>query len=351
MSGWISRSVSWLARHPFVLFLVVYVAITGLAGLAYLVSPDVVHRAVYDLTGGRGLGAVAGMARRGLEGAETAPNEPTIMWAVAGVAMVCAGVLAVPLAWLYTITRQKRGYRQSVVHSLILLPVVVAGVVVMVKYSLALAFSLAGIVAAVRFRTTLEDQKDAVYVFVATGIGLASGVDLSLALALGLVFNFVTLLLFQTDFGRTPARLEGERAEERMRRALEVANRTSQFVARIDREILEEMAPEQLEALADRAWRRRKDAAPDEMGGDEEKHLDSVLIVRTDGAPRSRESVEAILGRMTKRWRFQKGSPGPGEGEVILEYALKVRKSVPPTALIDAIRAEAVSGVRDVELR
>ena len=226
MPPWTSRVASWLNRHPFLLFIVLYAVIAAAAALLGPALPDIVRRAVHQLTGGRGLGAVAGMARRGLEGAETAPAEPEIMWVVAGVAMVCAGVLSLPLAWLYTITRQKRGYRQSVVHSLILLPVIVAGVVVMVKYSLALAFSLAGIVAAVRFRTTLEDQKDAVFVFVATGIGLASGVDLSLALSLGIVFNLVTLLLFHSDFGRTPGRLEGAMAEERLRRALSLANRT-----------------------------------------------------------------------------------------------------------------------------
>jgi hypothetical protein len=60
------------------------------------------------------------------------------------------------------------------VQLLIILPLVVAGIVVLVKDSLALAFSLAGIVAAVRFRNTLDDSKDAVYVFLATGVGLAA---------------------------------------------------------------------------------------------------------------------------------------------------------------------------------
>ena len=351
MPPWTSRLASWLNRRPFRLFLLLYVVIAAAAALASLLLPDVLRRAVHDLTGGRGLGAVAGMARRGLEGAEAAPNDADIMWAVAMVAMVCAGVLSLPLAWLYTITRQKRGYRQSVVHSLILLPVIVAGVVVMVKYSLALAFSLAGIVAAVRFRTTLEDSKDAVFVFIATGIGLASGVELSVAVLLGIVFNFVTLLLFRSDFGRTPARLEGEMAEERLRRAVSLANRTSQFVARLDREILEEMAPEQLEALADRAWKRRAAAEPPrpepEGGGGT---FDNALTVQTDGGTQAREAVDRVLHELAKRWQFERGASSPNGGQV-LEYALKLKKGTQPTAFLDALRALSGAGVREVTLK
>ena len=348
MALWTSRVAS-LSRRPFLLFVSLYATIGVAAVLANMVLPDALRRAVHDLTGGRGLGAVAGISRKGLEAAEAAPSEPQVMWAVATVAMVCAGVLALPLAWLYTITRQKRGYRQTVVHSLILLPVIVAGVVVMVKYSLALAFSLAGIVAAVRFRTSLEDSKDAVFVFVATGIGLASGVELSVAVTLGFVFNFVTLLLFHSDFGRTPGRLEGEMAEERMRRAMSLANRTSQFVARIDKEILEEMAPEQLEALADRAWKRRAEAEPvepDTEGG----RFENVLTVRTDGGTQAREAVDGILHVLAKRWQFERGQSAPDGGQV-LEYALKLKKSTHPTAFLDALRALSGAGVREVTLR
>src|SRR6476619_1544470 len=84
--------------------------------------------------------------------------EPLILIVVA---VLTAFLLALPVAWVYMFTRQRKGYRASDVQALVLMPVVVAGVVVLVKNSVALAFSLAGIVAAVRFRTTLEDSRDA----------------------------------------------------------------------------------------------------------------------------------------------------------------------------------------------
>ncbi|MEO5588489.1 MAG: hypothetical protein ABIS03_02795, partial [Gemmatimonadaceae bacterium] len=95
------------------------------------------------------------------------PDEPHRALAVAA-AMIAAMLLSLPVAWIYQLTRAKRGYQQSVVQLMIILPLVVAGVVILVKNSLALAFSLGGIVAAVRFRNSLDDSKDAVYVFLAT---------------------------------------------------------------------------------------------------------------------------------------------------------------------------------------
>src|SRR5512142_1067177 len=116
----------------------------------------------------------AGPAKRGVP---TPLDQTTLAFTVL-VAMLAAISLSVPVAWVYQLTRAKRGYQQSVVQLLVMLPVVVAGIVVLVKYSLALAFSLGGIAAAVRFRNSLDDSKDAVYVFLVIGIGIATAVDL-----------------------------------------------------------------------------------------------------------------------------------------------------------------------------
>jgi len=332
----------WFASRPFLLFLALYAALGVIGPAAWYLIPGPIHDAIAALTNGNGLGEASNSFSRM---ASRAPLPEAHLWAIAGVAMASAGLLAFPVAAMYTLTRQKRGYRQSVVHSLILLPVVVAGVVVLVKFSLALAFSLAGIVAAVRFRNTLEDSKDAVYIFVATSVGLASGVELSVALTLSFIFNLVTLLLFRTDFGRTPARLEGEIAQARMQRALEVANRTSQFVARIDSEILEQMAPEQLEAVADRALRRRK--AVDSVKGD--KNYESRLTVKTDGTMASREVVERILSQLTKRWRFLRAET-PDAGGQLLVYELRIKKSVQPAFFVSSIRQQGGAGIVEVDL-
>jgi len=125
------------------------------------------------------------------------------------------------------------------------LPLVVAGIVVLVQYSLALAFSLAGIVAAVRFRNTLDDSKDAVYVFLATAIGLAAAVNVPVAAVISILFNVTVLSLWYTDFAHSPMELEGSIAEKRLRRARQMA-RTGTFVAQIDQEVFRNMTREQV---------------------------------------------------------------------------------------------------------
>lgn len=85
--------------------------------------------------------------------------------------------------------------------TIILLPVVVAGIVLIVQNSLALAFSLAGIVAGVRFRLTLDDTLDAIYIFVAIGAGLAAGIEaLEIAVVISVLFNYVILIAWEFDY-------------------------------------------------------------------------------------------------------------------------------------------------------
>jgi len=137
-----------------------------------------------------------------------------------GVAMIAAFLLVLPVAWIYILTRHKKGYQQSVVQSMMILSPIVAGIVVMIKSSLALAFGLAGIVAAIRFRNTLEDSKDAVYVFVATALGLAAAVELPVAAVLSIIFTYVSLTPWFTDFRRAAAPLAGGRPQRKIDHAM-----------------------------------------------------------------------------------------------------------------------------------
>lgn len=266
----------------------------------------------------------------------------------ATIAMTAAAILTLPVAWVYVLTHERRGFRQSVVHTLMLLPVVVAGVVVLVKNSIPLAFSLAGIVAAVRFRNTLEDSKDAVYVFLATGVGLAAGVSLPVAAALSVVFNLLIVTLWITDFARTPARTAARDARRRLERSLAAANRTGEFVARLDTDLLSTLAPAQLEALADRAWRRRKRAAPelDGLG----KNADTLLRLRTTDAQRLRPLIEPVLDARAKRVRYG-GVVHETNGMDWVEYRLGLKRSETADTLMNALRNAGGELIDDVEMR
>ncbi len=257
---------------------------------------------------------------------EMVPLPPHLVTLLASVACVAAVLLALPVAWTYMFTRQKKGYSQSVVHTLVLLPAVVAAVAVLVRNSVALAFSLAGIVAAVRFRTTLEDSKDAVYVFVVSALGLACGVQLEVAVVLSLLYIVIALTLWQTDFARTPPGLEGKRAQLHMERAMAIANRTSQFVARLDKEILETMAPEQLDALATRVRKRRDEIGIPEGGDTEEERpkYDGRVTVIVSDAEGAQGAVESILAERAKRFTLVRTDSSDGESTLV--YSVRAKK-------------------------
>lgn len=119
-------------------------------------------------------------------------------------ASVGALILTVPVSWAYFITSRARRIDQSFLQTIIILPVVVTGIAMIVLNSLALAFSLAGIVAAVRFRFSLSQPSDAMYIFVAIGIGLGSGIGaLGVAAVISATFVFATLIIWKLEYGKT----------------------------------------------------------------------------------------------------------------------------------------------------
>lgn len=279
------------------------------------------------------------------------PLDEVSMAVTVAVAMLAAALLAIPVAWVYLLTRAKRGYRQSVVQLLIMLPVVVTGIVILVKYSIALAFSLAGIVAAVRFRNSLDDSKDAVYVFFATAIGLASAVNLPVAGVLSVGFNATVLFLWYTDFGSAPVELDGRIAEKRLKRAQQLS-RTGTFVARMDEEVFRNMTREQLQGVAERAWRRAAAVTGEEpitVIVDEAR-----LRLHTTNPIAVRRSIEPRLQEFTKQWRF--GSVATVEatddedGFEVLEYIVQLKKKITPEELVAVIQTVGGREVLNVEL-
>jgi len=207
-----------------------------LSGAAATIWPFLPRDAAGHLTGPMarlvggsvGFDATVGVGRQGADEAIRAAaardvGDVVVATTVAVLAAVC---LTLPVAWTYMYARRKKGYQQALVQSLLILPVVVTGIVILVQDSLALAFGLGAIVAAVRFRTSIDDSKDASFIFAVMAIGLACGVELAVGAVMSLLFNAVMIGLWYTDFGRVPPNLEGEMAQRRLERALAVANRT-----------------------------------------------------------------------------------------------------------------------------
>lgn len=128
-----------------------------------------------------------------------APHGPVRL----ALASIGAAILIVPVSWAYFITSRSKNVNQSFVQVIVVMPIVVTGISMIVLNSLALAFSLAGIVAAVRFRFTLDQPAHAMYIFVAISIGLSSGIGaLGVATVISMAFVFATLVIWKLEYGK-----------------------------------------------------------------------------------------------------------------------------------------------------
>lgn len=125
--------------------------------------------------------------------------------------------LLIPITWTYIATRQEAGFRKTFVRLLITLPICATTIVLLIQNSLALAFGLAALVAAVRFRVSLQDPIDGIYIFAAIGVGLAAGIGyMGIATVMTVFFCFTNAFLWSIDYGRNPiddARMAKDRAK------------------------------------------------------------------------------------------------------------------------------------------
>ncbi len=122
-------------------------------------------------------------------------------------------LLMLPVAWVYKAIHRNGEHDHSLDETTLILPAVVAGIVMVVQHSLALAFSLAGIVAGVQFRRALSDTFDTLFIFVAIAVGIAAGIKaLDIAVVLTVFFNYSALLVCVFGDG-----LESHHAAERKR--------------------------------------------------------------------------------------------------------------------------------------
>jgi hypothetical protein len=199
------------------------------------------------------------------------------------------------------------------------MPIAITLVVFLVKGSLALAFSLAGIVAAVRFRTSLDEPMDAVYMFIVIGTGLAAGVQLlAVAAIASMMFNAVALMVWRTNFGSQPAVLNGWR--------------------------LAEVGPEgQLLGVSGIV-------RPEPLGGSEEPDnpFNARLRVHATQLEGAQRFVMPFLDDRVKKWQVAEVTQQE-DGSSIIEFDLRIKKSADLAAFIREIE-EGDPHVAKVEL-
>jgi len=140
------------------------------------------------------------------------------------IVMLGVWLLMLPVSWVHKGIHRFSTYDHSLDETTLVLPGIVAAIVMVVQHSLALAFSLAGIVAGVRFRRALQDTFDALFVLVAIGAGISAGVQaLEIAAILTVFFCYATLYVFYMGDG-LESHFEAQRKKEKkMKKAAEAA--------------------------------------------------------------------------------------------------------------------------------
>ena len=147
-----------------------------------------------------------------------------LLWLV--FAIVGAVILMVPVSWTYIAVRSKAKMDQSLLETILILPIAVTGIVLIVHNSLAMAFSLAGVVAGVRYRYALKSTADSLFIFLAVGVGLSCGIGMLLiAAVMSAIFNYTFLILWELNYGgnvssktymrQSPREIERQKSREK----------------------------------------------------------------------------------------------------------------------------------------
>jgi hypothetical protein len=300
------------------------------------------------------LGRLQELSEVGLGASSPGAGPALASWDRYGVGAAAAAsfgalLIMIPVAWTYILIRRHADYDQSLVHTLLILPVAVAGIVIIVQNSLALAFSLAGIVAAVRFRTTLEDTKDAVYVFLAIGVGLAAGVHaLGIAAVLSAAFNTINLMLWKLNFGNIYVDQQRRTRAFGLGDAVAGPGSGASAISFGDRRLVDAMRPGELRDVAERLARMDR-YLDDEAEGKERKQF-NVLLVHAAALEPAQAAVERTLAVMAARWRLAEILPGTEDASVI-EYLVRLKEGVSAGTLLDTIREGAGGHIQAAELR
>ena len=216
--------------------------------------------------------------------------------------MFGALLLALPIGWVYTWTGSSHKARQGVARALVMMPIAIAFVVFLVKGSLPLAFSLAGIVAAVRFRTSLSETTDGVFLFVVIGIGLAAGVQLLfVAYLASALFATFTLLVWGTRFAEDAPQLVGFR-------------------------LVQGGLPEGKSSSGERR-------GADNGHGSTERS--AKFLLRTSEPQKAVRVAGLVFPRFSKEWKPTDVSHEEN-GSTTLEFSAHLKKRYDPTAILEA---------------
>ena len=83
--------------------------------------------------------------------------------------------LSLIVGYVYRVTHQGTSYSQTTVHTMVIMAVVVAVIMIIIGSNIARAFSLVGALSIIRFRNAVKESRDVAFFFLAMAVGMACG--------------------------------------------------------------------------------------------------------------------------------------------------------------------------------
>jgi uncharacterized membrane protein YhiD involved in acid resistance len=255
-------------------------------------------------------------------------------------ALLLAFIFTLPLAWIYTVTRNDESFDPSLAQTIVVLAMVVTGVMIVISDETARAFALAGVVAAVRFRNTLQDTKDAVYVFIAVAIGMGCGTRVfHIAVWMSVIMSLTMYLLWKYQFGKSLRQAStlagGGKGKKEVQKLY--ATTSAEALQNVERGLEQQVRLMQ--------W---ADMHADQEKG--KKKPNAALIVQCSDTYQAIAEVDKALEACGGKWQLANiSSHAPGRNT--LEYVGRLPKEVTPATLIDAIQQNGAACIVEVAFR
>lgn len=100
------------------------------------------------------------------------------------------------IGWIYMKTHKGTSYTQSYVHTLVMMGMIVAVIMLIVGSNIARAFSLVGALSIIRFRNAVKETRDVGFIFLAMAIGMAMGTKFYLLgiMATGVITGAIVIM-------------------------------------------------------------------------------------------------------------------------------------------------------------
>ena len=117
--------------------------------------------------------------------------------------LVCSLVSGLLIGFTYDRTNKEELVQRNFIITLLMLPLIMSAIILFVGSNVARAFSLAGTVSIIRFRSAPGDPKDIGYIFFSVAAGLCAGIGMyGYGLAFVIIVCLLMFLIEQSKFGR-----------------------------------------------------------------------------------------------------------------------------------------------------